>query len=446
MIPVLEKLSYNFLIAVEAVLHNKLRSLLTSLGIIFGVASVIAMLAIGQGAKQEILDQIRLLGANNVIVTPIVKQEEGAMPDEDAEKTEKQPFSPGLTLADAASIATLVPGVVSVSPEVVMQTSALRAGLRRSVKLVGVDAPYFENGDFELAEGSYFTPVHYQGAMPVCIIGWDVKTRFFARDRAIGNRIKAGNLWLTVVGVLKERNLSTRHIERLGLRNYDLDIYTPIHAMLWRVKDRARLTRQDLRDGEQNRRRGLNKPRTSYHQIDRLVVRTSASSMAAPVAEVVRRMLQRRHYGVVDVEVIVPELLLKQERRTQAIFNIVLASIASISLLVGGIGIMNIMLASVMERIREIGVRRAVGATRHDVVRQFLIEAVTLSFTGGVAGIMLGILISIVIERTSGIATYVTVGSIALSFLVSVSVGVVFGLLPAKRAAEQDPVVSLRHE
>ncbi|WP_457652073.1 ABC transporter permease [Rhodocaloribacter sp.] len=441
----LEKLSYNFLIALEAVFHNKLRSLLTSLGVIFGVASVIAMLAIGQGAKQEILNQIRLLGANNVIVTPVVPQED-PMTDEDAEKTEKRPFSRGLTLADATGIATLVPGVVDVSPEVVMETSAIRAGLRRSVKLVGVDAPYFDDGGFEPVEGSFFAPVHYQGAMPVCIIGWDVKARFFARERAVGNRIKAGNLWLTVVGVLKERNLSTRQIERLGLRNFDLDIYIPIHTMLRRAKDRARLTRQDLQEGKQNRRRGRDVAETNYHQLDRLVVRTTSSSIAAPVAEVLRRMLRRRHYGVVDVEVIVPEQLLKQERRTQTIFNVVLAAIASISLLVGGIGIMNIMLASVMERIREIGVRRAVGATRRDVVRQFLIEAVTLSFTGGVAGIMLGILISMLIEQTTGIATHVTTGSIALSFLVSVSIGVIFGLLPAKRAAEQDPVVSLRHE
>ncbi len=443
----LDKIYYNFAIAAEAMAYNKVRALLTSLGIIFGVASVIAMLAIGNGAQQEILEQIRLLGANNIIVTPIIRQVEGTTNEEaaGAAAMQKNPYTPGLTLADAHSIAAVIPGVVSVSPEIVIETTAIRDGLRRSTKLVGVDASYFSKTETPLAQGSYFTPEQLRSSAPVCIIGHMVRARFFARDEPIGKQIKVGNLWLTVVGVLEERGVAGRDLEHLGIRDYNLDIYAPINTVLLRYEDRARLTQQDLQQN-QNNSGSSNRKSQNYHQIDRLIVKAEQSNLVGPIAEVMSRMLQRRHYGVVDYQVAIPEVLLEQERRTQRIFNIVLGSIASISLIVGGIGIMNIMLASVMERIREIGVRRSLGATRRDVVLQFLIEAVTISFTGGVIGIVLGIIVSYVIASSTGIVTLVSVESIILSFLVSVSVGLIFGLLPAKRAAEQDPVVALRYE
>ncbi|MEM8484433.1 MAG: ABC transporter permease [Bacteroidota bacterium] len=440
-----EKLAYNFVIAVESITFNKLRALLTSLGIIFGVASVISMLAIGSGAQEEILGQIKLLGANNIIIQPIEKQEEGAVDEEESNLEEKQPFSPGLTVADAESIARLIPGVESVSPEVITETTALRAGLRRSTKLVGVGQAFFETAGFELAEGSYFSEEHFASSAPVAIIGQDVKTKFFTKEEAIGNRIKCGRLWLTVIGVLKERNIAAENIERLGIRNYDLDIYTPITTQFLRYENRALLTKQDIQEGESDRRRGRESDE-SHHQLDRLVVRVEQSEYVKPVADVVSRMLERRHYGVVDYEVIIPEVLLQQEQQTQDLFNIVLAAIASISLIVGGIGIMNIMLASVMERIREIGVRRAVGATKQDISYQFVIEAMTLSFSGGVFGILLGMAISGLIESFTGISTIVSLGSVALAFLVSVTIGLVFGILPAKRASEKNPVEALRHE
>ena len=446
----LQKVIYNFLIALESISSNKIRSLLTMLGIIFGVASVIAMLAIGKGAEQEVLSQIKLLGANNVIIKPVVEQEEGTVNEESTSKAgeEKKPWSPGLTLADAQSIERIVPGVEAVSPEVIIDTEAIRAGLRRSTKLVGVAAPYFENSDFTLAEGSYFTDAQFEEAAPVAIIGQKVKTRFFTKEEAIGNRIKCGNLWLTVVGVLEERTLSEKSIEALGIRDYNYDVYTPITTMLLRFEDRARVTGQDIQaaNAQGNSSNNQQQRPVNYHQLDQLVVHVASSEQVPLVAEVVNRMLKRRHYDVVDYEVIVPEQLLQQERRTQTIFNIVLAAIASISLIVGGIGIMNIMLASVMERIREIGVRRSLGATRHDVILQFLIEATTISFTGGVIGILLGIGLSVGIEMSTGIRTIVSLLSVLLAFLVSVSVGLVFGLLPAKRAAEHDPVVALRYE
>ena len=443
----LEKILYNFLIAAEAITHNKTRALLTSLGIIFGVASVISMLAIGKGAQQEILEQIRLLGANNVIITPVVEQEEGAAAEEESSgQEEKKPFSPGLTLADAHSIAAQVPGVAAVSPEVVVETEAVRAGLRRSAKLVGVDRTYFEDGAFELASGRYFTPQHLADAVPVAVIGQGVAVKFFPKEDPLGKRIKCGRLWLTVVGVLKERHVTEQHIDHLGLRDFNLDLYTPISTMLMRFENRAQLTAQDIQQGEEDRRRGNTSAARNYHQLDRLVVRVERSDLVKPVAEVVARMLQRRHYNVVDYQVIVPEVLLQQERRTQNIFNIVLAAIASISLLVGGIGIMNIMLASVLERIREIGIRRSMGATQHDVVLQFLIEAITISVTGGTVGVLLGVATSFVIEHTTGIVTIISIPAVLLAFVVSVSIGLIFGLWPAKRAAEHDPVVALRYE
>jgi putative ABC transport system permease protein len=447
---VIDKILYNFFIATESIAHNKLRSLLTSLGIIFGVASVIAMLAVGAGAQQEILAQMKLLGANNIIIKPVIEQEEGQVEEEaDPQKAEKKPFSPGLTMADAHSIERLVPGVEMVSPEVVVETDAIRAGLRRSAKLVGVDSTYFARTDFVLAEGSGFTAEQLRTAAPVAIIGHKVKTRFFTKEPALGGRIKCGNLWLTVVGVLEERALSEKSIEDLGIRDFNYDIYTPVQTMLLRFENRAQLTQKELQQAEQDRafNEGGGRPGpVNYHQIDQLTVRVAGSALVQPVAEVVSRMLKRRHYGVVDYEVVIPEQLLRQERRTQAIFNIVLAAIASISLIVGGIGIMNIMLASVLERTREVGIRRSLGATRHDIVLQFLIEAITISFTGGLLGILLGVLLSLGIERSTGIVTVISPLSVGLAFLVSVTVGLVFGLLPAQRAAEHDPVVALRYE
>jgi putative ABC transport system permease protein len=447
---VLQKLTYNVGIALESLVQNRLRALLTSLGIIFGVASVIAMLAIGRGAEQRILEQIQLLGATNVIVEPVIEQKEGPVDDasSDARAAETRPFSPGLTLLDAESIAAIVPGVEAVSPEVVMETNAVRAGLRRSTKLVGVTPAFFTGGEVALAEGRFFSDAQMQRAAPVAVIGQDVKTKFFAQEEALGKRIKLGRLWLTVVGVLERRALDVKSIDRLGIRNYNLDVYTPLPTMLARFADRARVTARDVQRAESNDDdddNGSDAPPPNYHQLDRLVVRTAGSAYVPPVADVVSRMLRRRHNDVVDVQVIVPEQLLKQERETQTIFNIVLASIASISLIVGGIGIMNIMLASVLERIREIGVRRAVGATRRDIAMQFLIEATTISVAGGLLGIALGMGLSAAIEAATSIPTIVSGLAVGVAFVVSAGVGLVFGFLPARRAAERDPVESLRY-
>lgn len=441
----LKKLIYNFDIALEAIKQNTMRSFLTSLGIIFGVASVIAMLAIGRGAQQEVLQQMQLLGTNNVIIEPVVRQVEGEVQQTDGPAQEENRYSPGLTLEDMQSIVQNIANIESVSPEIVFDTEFIRDGRLRSGKLIGVSKEYFYINSFNFSAGGTFSDSQVRDAEPVCIIGSDIEDRFFAGEQALGKKIKAGDIWFTVVGVLEKREISTENIENLGIRNYNLDIYTPATTVLLRYKNRGTLTGQDIQaaaanDGSENTS-GQN-----YHQLDKLIIRVSDNRFSVPISDVMRRMLTRRHNGVVDFEVIVPELLLQQERRTQSIFNIVLSSIASISLIVGGIGIMNIMLASVVERIREIGVRRAVGALKQDIKLQFLTEALAISISGGIIGIILGIAFSYLIEITAGIQTIVTLLSIFISFGVAMSIGVIFGYFPAKRAAEQDPVKSLHHE
>lgn len=446
----LQKLTYNFAIALESMAHNKMRSFLTSLGIVFGVASVIAMLAIGKGAEQEILEQMKLLGTNNIIVKAVVEKEDKKVEEDDTKKAEKKRFSPGLTLADAEGIEQIVPSIEFVSPEVVVETMAIRSGLKRTTKLVGVDREYFATMDFGVAEGELFSESQVNNSAPICVIGAGIKARFFAREEPIGKQIKCGSLWLTVVGVLQEKQISEKSIEHLGIRDYNMDIYTPITTFLLRYRNRALVTKQDImnasRPAEDDATTQLTEEEKNYHQIDRMVVRVNDTRYMNTAADVVSRLLQRRHNQVVDYEVIVPELLLAQEQRTKDIFNSVLLAIACISLLVGGIGIMNIMLASVMERIKEIGTRLAIGATKRDILLQFVSEAVTISVLGGVGGILLGLGISYGIERLFGIITIVSAISIVLSFGVAAAVGLIFGIVPARRAAEQDPIVSLRYE
>lgn len=446
----LQIILYNLDIALEAIRQNAMRSFLTSLGIIFGVASVIAMLAIGRGAQQEVLSQMKLLGTNNVIVEPVVQQVDANISDASLDLDQGK-YSPGLTLADIRSIEKQIPQVIYTSPEIVYETSFIRDGRLRSGKLVGVNESYFSINNFEMAEGNPFTDLQMKDADPVCVIGADVKTRFFAKQNPIGKKIKAGSIWLTVVGVLKKRELSTENIKNLGIRNYNLDIYVPVTSVLLRYKNRALITTQEIQqaaadDNDNDESSSSNKSQENYHQVDRLIVQVSDTKYSIPVAGIIQKMLRRRHNEVIDFEVIVPELLLQQERRTQEIFNIVLSSIASISLIVGGIGIMNIMLASVVERYREIGVRRAVGAHRRDIQLQFLTEALAISISGGFIGIILGIAFSYIIEITAGIITIVTLTSILISFGVALAIGVIFGYFPAQRAAEQDPVHALRHE
>lgn len=449
------RLLSNFRIATDALLANKVRSALTALGIIFGVAAVIAMLAIGNGAQQEILDQIKLVGVNNVVIKPIVEQEEGKVDEKaggaDASQKPKR-YSRGLDLEDARSILELIPTVEQVSPEVVFETDIIRSGLRRSSRIVGVEPAYFEIANLPLDEGSHFTAEQLAKGQGVCIIGAGIRKKFFTNEVALGNYIKVGSHWLKVVGILSETLVSEKAIENLGIRDFNMDVYAPIKTVLGRYINRSSVLvpkQEDesfFIDGVEVGGGDKAKGPINYHQLDRLVVQVEAPEAVAPTTEVILRMLTRRHNEVVDFEVTIPEQLLKQQQRTKDIFNMVLGAIAGISLLVGGIGIMNIMLASVLERTREIGTRRALGATRKDVVSQFMFEAMLISLSGGLVGVILGVSMAYFIEGITDIKTIVSPLSIVLSFGVSAAIGLIFGITPAKKAASQNPIESLRYE
>lgn len=440
-----QRILANFNIALEAVLANKIRSLLTGLGIIFGVAAVIAMMAIGSGAQEEILEQIRLVGVNNIVITPIVEQEETELEEGERDEGKEKNLSPGLTMLDSRSIKRIIPGINKISPEIILDTYLIKNALRRSAKLVGVENNYFEISGFELYEGKYFNDEHLNYGKQVCIIGKSIKSKFFSKEDPIGKKIKVGNHWLKVIGVLEERHISKKSISNLGIRDYNMDVYAPLKTVLIRYENRALVTEAAIklfnRSDPEEREKSPN-----YHQLDRLVIQVRETEQLSGVAQVISKTLKRRHNGIVDYEITIPELLLKQQQRTKSIFNFVLGAIAGISLLVGGIGIMNIMLASVLERIKEIGLRMSIGAKKADIAYQFLLEAVMISVSGGVVGVILGSGIAIGVSELVEIPTILSFASIIISFGVAVSVGVIFGYTPAKRAANQDPITSLRYE
>lgn len=455
-----ERLLANFQIAVEAVLANRIRSILTGLGIIFGVAAVIAMLAIGNGAQQEILEQIKLVGVNNIIVKPIVEQSEENLADEQESKNEKK-FSPGLTLEDKKAIVSTIPGISSISPEILLETYIIKNGVRRSAKLVGVEPAYFDIFNFQLAEGKMFNDVQIEKGEAVCIIGKSIRARFFPSENPIGKYIKCGNTWLKVIGVLEERFISESSISKLGIRDYNMDVYTPLQTVLVRYKNRAMLTEEMIQSANKGGSGNMiiigggggssssddeTKAAVNYHQLDRLVVQVNETSNLSPTADVIVRMLERKHNEVIDYEIEIPELLLKQQQRTNDIFSYVLGAIAGISLIVGGIGIMNIMLASVLERIKEIGLRLSLGAKKSDIVNQFMFESVMISITGGVIGILLGVVMALAVSSFAEIPTVISFGSIVISFGVASAIGLIFGIAPARKAANQDPITSLRYE
>lgn len=446
-------------IALEAVFANRFRSILTALGIIFGVAAVIAMMAIGNGAQKEILDQIKLVGVNNIIITPYFENQKGNSGSEDAEgKSTTEKYSPGLTLKDARSIANILPTVDKVSPEVIYDTYIVKDGVRSSATISGVSPDYFKMFNLKLTAGVMFTDNQMERGGAVCIIGPKISSKFFPKENPLGKFIKCGSMWLKVVGVLENINVASANTEDLGISNYNINIYAPISTILLRFKDRSAITSASLNGGSESvmffgdgfasmsSSSDGGDSESNYNQVDKIVVQVKESGQLNATVDVIRQMLYRRHAGVEDYEIKIPELLLKQEQRTKDIFNIVLGAIASISLIVGGIGIMNIMLASVMERIREIGVRMATGARKGDIVFQFLAEATIISISGGLIGIILGIAISKIIMQATGILTIVSPLSILVSFGVSVAVGISFGYMPAKRASDQDPVESLRHD
>ena len=440
---------HDITIAVESILSNKLKSVLTALGIIFGVAAVISMMAIGNGAQQEILEQMEMVGVNNIIINPIFEEPDEAADQENGER-EKRKFSPGLTLLDMEAIKEIIPAVKQASPEISLNSYVQYSSFRMQAKIMGVSPDYFNLFNLPLEQGTFFTEYQLEHGIPVCIIGANIKNKFFSGVNPIGQYIKFGRVWLQVIGILEKTNITLTGFENAGVNVYNDNVYIPVKTMLMRYQNRALV---NTKKSQVRTSRfmvqvtgGSTQSSRNYHQLDRIIVQVAETGDIPSTTDVISRMMLRRHAGVKDFEIIVPELLLKQQQRTKDIFNIVLGTIASISLVVGGIGIMNIMFASVMERIKEIGTRLAIGAKKADIIAQFLSEAVLISVSGGLIGVILGVGLSFLITYVSGILTIISPLSVIVAFGVSAAVGVIFGLSPAKRAADKDPIESLRYE
>lgn len=445
---ILKKYYHDIVIGFEAIIDNKLKSILTALGIIFGVAAVISMLAIGKGAEQEILEQIKLVGVNNIIITPTEITDNNKQESDD-DKTSAKKFSKGLTLLDMIAIENELPTIQMISPVISYNYSAMIFGKSKPVVLEGVNSNYFKLFNINLQTGNVFNQMQAESGLPVCIIGANIKTVFFNQENPIGKSIKCGQIWLKIIGVVERRDFTASASDEMGISSTDNKIFIPVQTILMRFKNRA-LVRADEVERTNARRRSssasLNQSADDKNpnQLDKIILQVKETEQLSATANVVKRILLRRHSGLYDFEVTIPELLLKQQQRTKKIFNIVLGAIAGISLIVGGIGIMNIMLASVMERIREIGTRQAIGASRKDIVAQFLAESTLISISGGIIGIILGIVLSKIITAVFDIKTVISLFSIFVAFGVSALVGILFGYMPAKRAAEKDPVESLR--
>ena len=448
---IFKKYFHDIVIGFEAIIDNKLKSILTALGIIFGVAAVISMLAIGNGAEQEILEQIKMVGVNNIIITPIESAGNENSSETPEDKAGGKKFSRGLTLLDLQAIEEVVPTVNMLSPVISYNYSAIIDGKSKPVVLEGVNTNYFKLFNISLQAGEIFNKMQSDAGLPVCVIGDNIKTVFFNQENPIGKHIKCGQIWLKIVGVIERRDFTASASDEMGISSSDNKIFIPAQTILMRFKNRA-LVRADEVEKSSARRRIIVTDSDSQsatedknpNQLDKIILQVKETEQLAATANIVKRILLRRHSGLYDFEVTIPELLLKQQQRTKKIFNVVLGAIAGISLIVGGIGIMNIMLASVMERIREIGTRQAIGASRKDIVAQFLAESTLISISGGIIGIILGVALSKIITVFFDIKTIVSLFSIVIAFGVSALVGIMFGYMPAKRAADKDPVESLR--
>ena len=435
----------NLKIAFEAVLVNKMRTMLTALGIIFGVAAVISMLAIGNGAKKEVLDQMKLIGVNNIVVrAKKVEKKFGEQnkneSEQDKNKKSKEKLSAGLSIDEANSIRKIIPSVEYVSVETDMETTILYSGKDAIGQLVGVNRDFFHVYQLSVETGRTPGDYNYKNASQVCVIGYKIKSRLFPTVSAIGKELKCDNTWYKVIGILSLRGQSNDMGGDMGMRDFDKSVFIPIHSFLKRHNDKSIVTKRILQGWDEEE---LDPNR---NQIETMVVQVKDSKKLRASAGLIDKILKRKHSGAEDYSITIPELLLQQEQKTRSIFNIVLGAIASISLIVGGIGIMNIMLASVVERTKEIGIRRSIGATAKDIVFQFIAEAAIISLIGGFIGVILGILLAFLVSKITDIPTIISWFSVLISFFISASVGIVFGFTPAQKAAKEDIIIALRHE
>lgn len=435
----------NFALAMEGIIQNKMRSFLTALGIIFGVFAVIAMMAIGNGSQEAIKEQLELIGTNNIMITAIPPTDNGDDGGEEqegsTEKKEKKSYSPGLSIEDAESIQAILPNTEYVSLETSDDSRVIYQKKVITSRTMGVNNDFFKINNLDLADGKMFSDYQIENGINVCILGANIAKKLFLGKNPIGQYVKSDHNVLKVIGVLDKKLISKENYDKLGLKNYGNLLFIPMKSFLLRIDDRKRIAGKDINKGNNDGRKVEN-----YHQLDKIVVKVSESVDAESTASVIFNLLKRKHNDQVDFELDVPELLIKQQQDTQGTLNFVFAIIAGISLLVGGIGIMNIMLASVMERIKEIGLRRSIGATKEDIIYQFLLEAIGISLVGGLIGVGLGIVGAKVIASYADIPTVISIWSIFLSFFIAVTVGVVFGILPAQKAAKQDPITALRRD
>jgi len=406
----------NARVGLRSIQAHKLRSSLTMLGVIFGVAAVVAMLAIAGGAQREAVEQIRLLGTNNLRVN------QRALSGKAREAAE-QKGSQGLTLADAELIQASLPGLAGIAPVRFVDAPVLLRGRESAARVVATNADYARVTDFHAGQGRFLSDLDVADAKRVAVIGAGIVQELFGYQNPMGRRIRIGDDSYTVVGVMEAKQVREGRASVIRLRDINRDLYVPITTAAARFP----LARAE-------------------GAIDEMAIQVTLADRVAPVAAIASRLIRRAHHDVDDFEVVVPAELLAQAQSTQRVFNIVMGSIAAISLLVGGIGIMNVMLTSVTERTREIGIRRAVGAPRRAILAQFLIETVLISASGGLVGIVVGFAMARGINLFAGWETALSPLATAGAFGVSALVGILFGIYPARRAARMDPIGALRFE
>lgn len=410
------KFEMEILQAMESLLQHKLRTILTLLGMIFGVGAVIAMLSIGKGAEQEALQLIDSMGLRNIIV-----KEKNI---DDTRLQEVRESSIGLTLQDLNSARETLPFLSSYSALKRVDVYALFSSAGASdANVYGVTPTHEQMANLSMKKGRFLLPLDDLVYAPVCTIGSRVAQVLFPGEDPIGKHIKINHVWMTVVGVLKDKNLTKNEFEGISLKGEQNNIYIPLQTAL---------------------KTFYFKPLAS--EIDEYRVQLEKGIPSNIAAATLVNLMKRRHKDTDDYDIIVPEELLEQHRKTQNIFTIVMACIAGISLLVGGIGIMNIMLATVMERTREIGLRRAVGARQKDIKRQFMLETFAVSAMGGILGIVFGFSLSIAISIFTGWPVGWSLGAVILSVGVCAVIGLVFGIYPAVQASRLDPIEALRHD
>ncbi len=410
--------------------QHRLRSLLTAMGIVFGVCSVIAMLAIGEGASFEAQEQIKSLGSQNIILTSVKPPEEQKVSDQGSQSFV---LDYGITYNDVKRIRDTIPGVAVVLPARKISDYVWNISRRVDCEIVCTVPWYPQMRNHRVRSGRFFSDVDMDGKTSVCVLGSEMVSALFPLESPIGKHVRVGGDYYQIIGVMEPRGSSVKTGEPAASKDAARNqMFVPLETAMMRYgSERVR-----FRSGS------VEAERVELHE---LTVKVAELGDVIGVSEAVRHVMERNHKKK-DYQIEVPLEMLRRAERTKQIFNIVLGSIAAISLLVGGIGIMNIMLASITERTREIGIRRALGARRRDIVIQFLVETVILSGSGGILGVLLGVMIPFIVTHTAGMRTIVTFWSPVLAFTISGLVGVIFGIYPAMRAAKMDPVEALRHE